>query len=190
MTMVALRPDLVLYAARRILRHRIAHIHALAAMGMEAVWIEECCTDQISPKNFAAVNVPVLRECVDEIRRCGMKSIYYFCGNSMDRLDLLLSVGADGLHFEESKKGFVIELEQLVKKIQGRCTLFGNLDSIGVLQDGTEEALRSEVRRQITVGRQNGNRFVMSTGSPITPGTPVERVRLYTDLVREFGAGR
>jgi hypothetical protein len=27
----------------------------------------------------------------------------------------------------------------------------------------------------------------MSIGSPVTPGTPVERVRLYRDLVHELG---
>jgi hypothetical protein len=47
--------------------------------------------------------------------------------------------------------------------------------------------LHSEIRRQLRAGRENGDRFVMSTGSPITPGTPVEEVRLHTDLVREVG---
>ena len=36
-------------------------------------------------------------------------------------------------------------------------------------------------------GRKNGGRFVMSLGSPVTPETPVARVRLYTDLVHELG---
>jgi len=46
--------------------------------------------------------------------------------------------------------------------------------------------LRAEIARQITAGRRNGSRFIMSLGSPVTPGTPVVRVRRYCELVREL----
>ena len=75
-----------------------------------------------------------------------------------------------------------------MEAVNGRAVVFGNLDSIGVLQDGSEETLHKEITHQIGVGRRGGARFVMSTGSPITPATPVERVRVYTDLVRQIGA--
>jgi len=99
----------------------------------------------------------------------------------------LLAVGADALSLEESKKGFVIDIEEVVERAQGKCAVLGNLDAVGVLQDGTEEELRAEIERQIAAGRKNGNRFVMSIGSPVTPGTSVERVRLYCDLVHDLG---
>ncbi len=56
-----------------------------------------------------------------------------------------------------------------------------------MLQDGDEESLRAEIARQIAAGRRNGSRFVMSLGSPVTPGTPSSRVRLYCDLAHELG---
>jgi len=63
----------------------------------------------------------------------------------------------------------------------------GNLDAIGVLAKGTEEELRSQVARQISAGRRNGGRFILSLGSPVTPATPIERVRQYLRLAREIG---
>ncbi len=72
--------------------------------------------------------------------------------------------------------------------MNGRCALLGNLDAVGILQNGTEDALKTEIKRQIAAGRRNKSRFIMSTGSPPTPGTPVERVRLYHDLVHELGS--
>ena len=48
------------------------------------------------------------------------------------------------------------------------------------------EAVRREVARQLRAGEANQGRFVMSLGSPVTPGTPVERVRRYCELVREL----
>jgi hypothetical protein len=189
MILTAQNPELASYAGQRILQNVAQHIRMISALGADAVWIEECLTDQISPELFRRINVPILRGCVEEIRAQGMKSIYYYCGNPWTRLDAILDAGADAIHFEESKKGFSIQIEDIVEAVGRRCVVFGNLDAIGVLQDGSDDMLCAEIRRQLRAGTKNGNRFVMSTGSPITPGTPVERVRRYTDIVREV-AGR
>lgn len=92
------------------------------------------------------------------------------------------SSGADALALEESKKGFVIDIEEIVEKVNGRCTVLGNLDAMDLLKNGTEEQLRAEIVRQIAAGRRNKSRFMMSIDSPVTPATSVERVRLYCDL--------
>jgi len=157
------------------------------ALGAAGVWLEECLTDMISPAMFAEMNVPLVADLVAAIRAAGMHSIYYYCGNPHDRLDLLLSAGADALALEESKKHFSIDIEDIVDRVQGRCTILGNLDAIHLLEHGSEPELRAEVARQLAAGRRNGSRFIMSIGSPVTPGTPVEKVRLYCDLVHELG---
>ena len=166
MVLLALNPDLASYAGQRILENVVQRVRMIRALGADAVWIEDCLTDQISPELFHRINVPLLRRCVQEIRSCGMKSIYYYCGNPHDRLNSILDVGADAVHFEESKKGFTIDIEDIVRRIGGRYVVFGNLDAVAILQNGSDDALRSEVRRQLKAGRDNGNRFVMSTGSP------------------------
>ncbi len=188
MVLLAENPALAAYACQRLLSNLREDIRLIAALGAKAVWIEECLTDQIHPALFRQLNLPILRQIVEAIRAWGMKSIYYFCGDPWTRMDAILQVGADGLHFEESKKGFKIDIDDVVEAVQGHCVVFGNLDAIGILQDGSEAELRAEIARQIQAGRRNGSRFVMSTGSPITPGTPVERVRLYANLVKEMGS--
>ncbi len=188
MMLLAEQPALAQFAAQRILENTLQRIAQIAALEVDAVWIEECLTDQFSPDIYRRINLPLLRQLTDVIRAHGMKSIYYFSGNPWTRFHAILDTGADGLHFEESKKNFSIPLEMLVEAVAGRCVVFGNLDAIGVLQDGSEHRLREEIQRQLRTGRKNRHRFIMSTGSPITPGTPVERVRLYTDLVRELSA--
>ena len=178
--------DLVRLACERHMSACAHTIRRAAALGAEALWIEECMTDMLSPRLFADLSLPWLREIVRQIHKAGMKSILYYCGNPMDRLDLLLETGADALALEESKKGFHIDIVEIATRINGRCALFGNLDSIGVLQDGSDQAVRREVARQLRAGEANQGRFVMSLGSPVTPGTPVERVRRYCELVREL----
>ncbi len=88
---------------------------------------------------------------------------------------------------EEGKNGFEIDIGDVVERVGSRCTVLGNLDSIGVIRNGTDEELRTEISRQIKAGRKNGSRFIMNTGSPVTPETPASRVRLYCDLVHEMG---
>lgn len=187
MTMIATHPDLVTYACQRFLASSIYAVREAAVLGAAGIWIEECLTDMISPDAFETLNVPFLHQVVEEIHDAGMKSIYYFCGNPAGKWDQLLSVQADAISLEESKKGFVIDIEEIVERVQGRCVVVGNLDAMGVLEQGSEEQLRAEIARQVAAGRRNGSRFIMGIGSPVTPATPVERVRLYCDLVHELG---
>ena len=188
MTMIATDPQAVDYACRRFLTNCVREIREGALHGASAIWVEDCLTDVISPRSFESLNVPYLQEMIEGIRSAGMKSIYYYCGNPKGKWDQILSIGADALAFEESKKGLIIDIEDVVERVNGRCAVLGNLDAIDLLQNGTEERLRTEIARQIAAGRRNDSRFVMSLGSPVTPGTSVSRVRLYCDLVHELGS--
>ncbi len=187
MLLVAERPDLVRRACERLLSHAVRSVRQAAALGAAGIWIEECLTDMISPAAFEAINVPVLGRLIDEIRNCGMKSIYYYCGDPAGKWESILSLGADALSLEESKKGFTIELADVVRRVGGRFAVLGNLDAVGVLQNGGERQLRDEIEGQIRIGKSNGNRFIMSLGSPVTPSTSVERVARYCSLVQELG---
>ncbi len=188
MAMIGTKPDLVKHACQRFLSINIREVQKAATLGVAGIWIEDCFADMISPKMFGLLNVPYLSKLVKEIHINGLKSIYYFCGNPAGKWEHLLSIGANALTLEESKKGFALDIEDVVSKVQGRCTVLGNLDAIGILQDGTKEQLKFEISRQIAAGKKNNNRFIMSLGSPITPDTPVKRVRLYCDLVHKLGS--
>ncbi len=185
MAMVAEQPDLVKHACERFLHNELVAVQEAAALGAAGIWIEDCLTDLIGPRAFAEFNVPLVAELAVAIHSLGMHSIYYFCGDPKGKLDLLLEAGADALSLEESKKGFTIDITEIADAVRGRCALLGNMDAIGLLPEGSEEDLRAEIARQATAGRANGSRFVMSLGSPVTPGTSVERVKLYCEMARD-----
>ncbi len=187
MELVAKNPQLVHYACEKFLSLAFNQITQAVELGASGIWIEECLTDLISPSDFLALNLPYLRQLIDAIHSYGLFSIYYYCGSPAGRLELLLSAGADALSLEESKKGFRIDIDQIAEVVQGRCALLGNLDAICLLSNASEAELRSEIQRQIAAGRKNRSRFMMSLGSPVTPGTSPERVQLYCDLVHAEG---
>ncbi len=141
----------------------------------------------ISPSAFERFNVPFMKKLVSAIRECGGKSIYYYCGNPWDRINSILSVGADAISFEEGKKGFEINIEDVVEATKGRCVVFGNLDAINLLPYADRDTLKKEIKRQIQAGIKNKRRFIMSLGSPVTPGTSIEQVQNYCNISRELG---
>lgn len=190
MMMIGCRPELVRRACERLYPKILSRVRNGVALGARALWMEECLTDQISPKAFAEINVPIMTKLVEGIRELGAKSIYYYCGDPAGKLDHILSVGSDAVSLEESKKGFVVDILEIAKKVKGRCVLLGNLDAVGALQNGSEEQLRSAIEYQIEAGRANGGRFVMSLGMPVAPDTPPSRVLLYCDLTHELTSRR
>jgi hypothetical protein len=187
MTLIADRPDLIERALGPALQASVNQVRMRAALGAQAIFIEECMTDMIHPDLFRRLNVPYLRRLCEEIRTLGMRSVYYYCGGFDDRLEAILDCGADALSFEETKKGFRIDIEEVVDAVKGRCTVLGNLDAMVLLEQGSEADLKAELRRQARAGRRNNSRFFFSLGSPVTPLTPVSRVKLYTDLAHEAG---
>jgi uroporphyrinogen-III decarboxylase len=187
MTRLVESPDLIKYACERLARRFEKAVPRMARLGVKVVWLEECWLDMVSPAQYRHFHLPGLHRITEAIRSAGMHSIHYYCGNPWDRMDILLDTGADALSLEESKKGFAIDIDDVVEAVDGRMTVLGNLDAIHLLEHGSEAELRAEIARQIAAGRRNGSRFIMSLGSPVTPGTSVERVRRYCEIAHELG---
>ena len=186
MLMLNDNPELIKYTCELITSLTAKGVQGLKNLGAEAVWIEECYLDMISPGMFREFNMPYITRVVEMIKMSGMKSVYYHTGDPSGKLEQILGVGADAVSFEESKKNFIIDIEDIVDAVQGRCTVLGNLDATAFLPVCTYGELKSEVARMIAAGRKNKNKFIVSMGSPVTPGTSVEKVRLYCDLVHEI----
>jgi hypothetical protein len=183
MTRMVETPELVRYASDRLLQHGLHLVQRAALAGAGLIWIEDCMSDMISPNQCRDFSLCYVRALAEAIREAGMLSVHYYCGRADDRWEYLLDTGADALALEEGKKGFDMDLLQVAERVDGRMALLGNIDSIAVMEQGSDAALQAEIKRQAEAGRRNRGRFVMSVGSPVTPGTPLARVRRYCDLV-------
>ena len=181
-------PDLVDYLCGKILEQNIEQIRALAASGGDAVYIDEstATSDMISPAHYERFCLPYLREMVREVHRLGHQAIVLYFGGVMDRLEQIAASGADGVSVETSMKGYVNDIGAIADRIGGRVSLFGNIDPVGVLQDGADEELAAEIARQSEAGRR-ARGFLTCTGSPITPGTSLPRVRRFIELGKNIG---
>jgi uroporphyrinogen-III decarboxylase len=185
MTNLIERPEWVERLIEKITVASLETLKAYAQIGIDGVWVEDCYSsaDLISLEHFRRFAAPYVKRQMELINELGMKSIYYFCGDVSDRLEYLVQMNPTCISLEESKKNFVIEIDKVDKIVAGRSCLFGNVDAIGILQNGSREMMATEIERQLEIGRRSG-RFVMSLGSPVTPSTPTAKVREFVELTR------
>lgn len=183
LTMLIDNPELIEYMSRKILEQKMEAIRAYAAVGGDALYIDDAMgySDVISVAHYERFSLPYLTEMVKEIHRQGMKVILIYFGGVSDRLEQIVSTGADGLSVETTMKNYVNDIREISRKIGSRISLFGNIDPVGVLQNGSDGQLEAEIRKQARAAK-NARGFIMCTGSPITPSTPLARVRLFIEL--------
>lgn len=170
--MVALRerPDVLEALCELSLRQSLAQAEALRHAGIPCIYVEECLSsaDLISPEDYLKIAYPPTRDLIHGLKQLGLRVVYYYCGSPASRLEHLGALQADALAFEESKKGFVIDLGQIRAELGPQQLLYGNTSAV-LLRDGSPERIAADVRRQWDAA---GPRLVVSMGSPATPDTP------------------
>ena len=141
-----------------------------------------CSCDLISPETYKKIIYPAQKMFYTETKKTGLYPFVYYCGEILPILDYICELGADALLVEEPKKNYNLEISEIYKRINGRMTLFGNLDSVDILQKGTKEDIRKETLRQINLC--NNGKFIMANGCPVSFSTPVENVIEMIETVR------
>jgi len=161
------QPDLFHYLLERKLAQSREVMAACAACGIHGVYAEEVFTgaDLISPRSYDQFvyryNLPYFRH----MRSLGLLPIHYVCGSSIPRLERMVEYDVAAVAVEESKKGFQIEIEEVVDRVAGRAAVLGNIDAVRFGLHATADEMAAEVRRQAAIGaRAKG--FIVSTGSP------------------------
>jgi uroporphyrinogen decarboxylase len=180
------QPELVTVAAECSLAATVTYAEAARAAGLEVMFVEEwaCSADLISPQDYAQFAWPFERDLCRELTRLGFATVFYFCGSIEDRLDKLAQLDVSALAFEESKKGFRIDLRAVRKAIGPERCLFGNLD-VTLVRDLPAGPLLRVVDDLIRAAGPQA--FVTSVGSPLTLDTPPAKVDLLMEAARSHG---
>ncbi|MGQ9732914.1 MAG: uroporphyrinogen decarboxylase family protein, partial [Candidatus Zipacnadales bacterium] len=183
--MVALKeaPDMVTAIAERQLTNSLAAATAAREAGLGIVFVEEwaCSADLISPQDYLTFAWPFERDLCAGLERLGFSTVFYFCGPLQDRLEHLCCLAAEALAFEESKKGWTIDLQQVRSQVGEQRCLFGNLD-VRKVRDLSPMALQAEVHDMIE--KVGPSAFITSIGSPLTLDTPPTKVNALIQAAR------
>ncbi len=182
------KPQLAEKAMEWCLSQTLEYAKALVEAGTEAFYMEEiwASTDIISPSLYERFAFPYERLQIEKLRKLGVPLIFSFCGNPMPILDKIIETKPDAHHFEESKKGFVVDIFKIREKLRGRACFFEPFDAINLLPSGDLEAIRKSVIEIVTETARGGG-VVLGTGCPLMKDTSPESLDMMIRTAREVG---
>jgi hypothetical protein len=173
MTMPLENPDLTEALLQQLYRRDVEWARACASAGFDGILLENCLVsaDLISPQLFETFVYPWDCRFVEVLKGLGLRVVHYFCGDVMPRLPLLREMDVGCLAVEESKKGFEIDIGQVVAAVGDRMCVAGNVDAMQ-MPGWSEEELDVEISRQVQ-DAEGALGFVISTGSPFPSDAPL-----------------
>jgi len=182
------KPQLAEKAMEFCLLQDLEYAKALVEAGTEALYMEEvwASTDIISPSLYERFAFPYERLHIEKLRKLGVPLILSFCGNAMPILNKLIETKPHAHHFEESKKGFIINIFEIREKLRGKACFFEPFDAIVLLPSGDLEAIRKKVIEIVTKTAAGGG-VVLGTGCPIMKDTSPESLDTMISTARAVG---
>ena len=125
--------------------------------------------------------VRVARACHDS----GMHFWLHSCGNNTCLLDDLIDAGVDVFHPVQKH---TMDEQAVAAEYGDRLTFLTGFDVQHILQEGTPEEVRQEVRYLIdTFDRPEGG-MCLAAGNGIVAGTPFENIDAFLDEAVRYGA--
>lgn len=137
----------------------------------------------MSPEMFSEYVTPYLARLTKTYHDMGYYVIKHTDGNIMPILDQLVQTGPDALHSLDPQGG--VSLGEVKRLYGDKVALIGNVNC-ALLQTGTEEEYKADVRRSLREGMQ-GWGYIFSTSNCVYTGLPLERYEGMIDIWRTEG---
>lgn len=152
----------------RCAEYTIAYGQALAAAGADVLSGGDSPAGLLGPELYARLALPFEQQVIEALQASGKPVSLHICGNATPMLKHMTASGADVLELDH-----LVDLAQACSLVGPGLTIWGNLDPVGVLAQGTPADVEHAARRAIHVMRSAGHRrFVLSSGCTLAVGTP------------------
>ena len=140
----------------------------------------------ISPDAYRNIVLPSLSRLAQAIRAEGAFSYVHTCGFLSDRLEMVASSGTDGIECLDPPPLGNVELGEAKKRVGGKVFLKGNLDSVHVLLQGTDEDVDRAVMDCLKAGMPGGG-YILSSACSVAPAVSPKRIERLAMLAERFG---
>ena len=138
----------------------------------------------MNPDQFREFIKPYYRSVFELSHRHNMHTWLHTCGNVTEIVGDLVEVGLDVLH--PIQKG-AMDGETIAEQWGERISFWAGMDVQHVLQEGTPEQVREEVRWMIDTYDGPDGGLVLASGNGIVAGTPYENIGAYLDECFRYG---
>lgn len=136
------------------------------------------------PTQFAEFLEPYYARVGRACQEAGMHFWLHSCGNNTDLLPGLIEAGVNVFHPVQKH---TMNESEVAARFGDRLTFLAGLDVQHVLQEGTPEDVRAEVRFLIdTFDRPDGG-MCLAAGNGIVSGTPFENIAAFLEEAVHYG---
>lgn len=156
-------PDATKAWVKAMAPYSCSYAKALSEHADNITIIGSASLDIFTPEMYDDLTAPYLRE---QISNTSCFSTVHSCGMTMDLIDELVKLGADGLSLEASS-----DPEAFLDKVAGRCLMFGSVNPIYTLLMGTSADVTAEARKDAELGFD-----IITPECGVPPMTPNENL--------------
>jgi uroporphyrinogen decarboxylase len=130
----------------------IVYVVAIVSAGADIVFVSDPASsgDAISKKQYEEWGAPYTKRLVGLIKRSGVKTILHICGNTTDRLELMVGTGVDGLSLDG-----MVDFEEARKIVGPKFCLMGNVDTT-LLAMGDSKAVEEKSKETLQKAGKDG----------------------------------
>jgi uroporphyrinogen decarboxylase len=167
-------PPFVLALIARCEEYAFAYARALANAGADMLSGGDSPAGLAGPQHYRTFALPAEQRVIAALKKTTQKPIsLHICGDARPILPLMASSGADVLELDH-----VVDPAVACRCIGPNVALWGNVDPVGVLVEGTPESVRHVAQSVIAAVRAAGHpRFVLSSGCTLAVETPAANLR-------------
>jgi MtaA/CmuA family methyltransferase len=165
-------PDSVSKAMDVITSCAIDFITQQVDAGAHCIGIGDAFCSQIGPNLYRRLAFEREKRIVDHVHHLGAIAKLHICGNTSAILPDMIQTGADIIDVDH----LVLTMSKVAGLLAPTQVFSGKTDPVSVIQDGTEAQIEQSVRDSNAQAR---GRCIVSAGCEITPGTPLEKMRVF-----------
>jgi uroporphyrinogen-III decarboxylase len=152
--------------------YAFTYARALGEHGADMLSGGDAPAGLIGPRLYEKLALPQEQSLITRLKSVSRKPVsLHICGQTTPILPLMSKAGADVLELD-----YPVDLAKARQLITAETAIWGNLDPVGVLAQGTPKAVRCAARQAIAAMKDN-SRFVLSSGCTLAVETPAENVR-------------
>lgn len=180
------RPAEVRELFARINAQSIASAEASLRAGARVIMTAGSSTSMLSPHLFREFCVPYLRELCAAVHTAGGAVVSHHHGRCRPILEDIVAYGADVIEPLEPPPLGDADLAEAKRLASGKCCIKGNVDTVGVLLQGTPADVERAVRACMEAAK-DGYGFILGTADQVARDTPTENFRAFVECGRRYG---
>ena len=112
--------------------------------------------------------------------------MYHNCGFSRNLLELYRELGTDAFESFPPPPTADGDITHVKAVLGGETVLFGNIDNVHLLREGSPDEVAEVVKQTVLVGKEGG-KFVLSTADEVFPDTPIENLEAMVQAALDHG---